>query len=267
MIALNTISCQLPAIHASDDKIVTTASSVIMLDGASAFVPVPVAPAVYAHTLGNRLQQQLDHAPGGDLTELLAAAIDDVAAELDLHPGRSPSSTVTIVREHDGWLDILLLGDNLVVLPQGAITDARLSRLDLEPARQYRQRLASGSGFDDTHRAILRRLQTQQAARRNRPGGYWIAEADPTAARHALVHRVRVREISWVGLATDGAYKPMQHLGLDNWSRLATLDEAGLQQILGRCERWEARHDPTAVELPRAKCHDDKSIAFARFTD
>ncbi|MFI5593610.1 hypothetical protein ACIA5G_51900 [Amycolatopsis sp. NPDC051758] len=256
-------SAQLPAIEASDDKIVTMANGVIMLDGASAFVPVPVPPAVYAAELGTQLKDHLVHAPGADLVEVLAEAIHDVAARFDLCPGESPSSTVTIVREHDGWLDMLLLGDNLVVLPTTIITDTRLSRLDLEPTRRYRQRLAGGFGFDAAHRAILRELQTQQAARRNRPGGYWIAEAEPAAAANALVRRFRIAEVPWVGLATDGAYKPMQHLLLDDWPQLASAEPEVLEQVLRRCEKWEAQDDPAGVDLPRAKRHDDKSIAIA----
>jgi hypothetical protein len=236
-----------------------------MLDGASAFVSVPVPPAVYAHELGATLQRQLAHVPGGDLVELLAEAIHEVATLLDLRPGRSPSSTVTILREHDGWLDVLLLGDNLVVLPETTITDTRLSRLDLAPSKRYRQRLASGCGFDETHRALLHQLQTQQAVRRNRPGGYWIAEAEPSAAQRALVSRFRTAEVPWVGLATDGAYKPMQHLGLDDWPQLASADTSTLKQILRRCENWEAHDDPAGTKLPRAKRHDDKSIAMVRF--
>lgn len=259
------MTAQLPAIQASDDKIFTTANSVIMLDGASAFVPVLVPPAIYAGELGACLSRHLGQVPDGDLVELLAEAIHDVAFRLDLRPGRSPSSTVTILREHDGQLDVLLLGDNLVVMPEITITDTRLSRLDLEPSRQYQARLARGYGFDETHRAILRELQTQQAARRNRPGGYWIAEAEPAAARHAVIRRFRTAEAPWVGLATDGAYNPMRHLRLADWPVLASANSGALQRILRRCENWEVRDDPDGLKCPRAKRHDDKSLAMVRF--
>jgi hypothetical protein len=54
--------------------------------------------------------------------------------------------------------------------------------LDLTSRSEYKQRPAAGSGYDDHHAALLREMQTQQAEERNKPGGYWIAEADPTAA-------------------------------------------------------------------------------------
>ncbi|GAA1025313.1 MULTISPECIES: hypothetical protein [Amycolatopsis] len=255
---------QLPPARDSDDRVFTTSHAVIQLDGASAFVPVPVPPARYADELGGSLRDRLEREPGSELPTVLADAIADVAHRLELRPGRSPSSTVTILREHADWIDILVLGDNLVVLPRTVLTDDRLSTLDLAPSRRYRQRLAEGSGFDDTHSTILRELQTQQAVRRNRPGGYWIAETDPDAAHHAVVHRCPADDVPWAVLATDGAYKPIRHLGLDDWPRLAAMDEDAIHRILARCEDWERHSDPAAQELPRAKRHDDKSLVVLR---
>ncbi|WP_409496836.1 hypothetical protein [Amycolatopsis sp. cmx-11-12] len=265
MTRVDITTSQLPPIHASDDKIITIGNGVIMLDGASAFVPVPVPPSVYADALGAGLRRHLDADPAADLTAVLADTIHDAAAHLDLRPGHSPSSTVTILRAHDGWTEILMLGDNLAVLPGLAITDPRLSRLDLQPSRCYRRRLAQGTGFDDTHRTLLRKLQTQQAARRNRPGGYWIAEADPAAAQHAIVHRFRTDDVPWAVLATDGAYNPMRHLGIIDWAAISAVTAAELDAILNHCHTWESEHDPDARHLPRAKRHDDKALAVARF--
>ncbi|SDU67312.1 hypothetical protein SAMN04489733_8102 [Amycolatopsis keratiniphila] len=257
---------QLPSIHASDDKIVTLGNGVIVLDGASAFVPVLVPPSVYAEALGAGLGRRLDADPAADLPRVLADTIHEVAVHLDLRPGHSPSSTVTILRAHDGWTEILMLGDNLAVLPGRTITDPRLSRLALEPSRLYRQRLAQGTGFDTTHRALLRELQTQQAARRNRPGGYWIAEADPSAAQHAIVHRIRSDAVPWAVLATDGAYKPMRHLEITDWHAISTMADHELMDIVTRCHTWERDIDPDARVLPRAKRHDDKTLVTARFS-
>ncbi|WIX78761.1 hypothetical protein QRX50_46790 [Amycolatopsis carbonis] len=258
---MKTIACQLPGFDDSDDKIFVTDHAIVMLDGASAFVPVPVPPAVYAHELGRRLSQRLEEAPDHDLAGILAHAIHDVATDLSLERGRSPSSTVTILREHAGTIDILILGDNLVALPGTTLTDDRLSRLDLAPSRHYRHRLARGAGFDETHRETLRQLQSQQAARRNQEGGYWIAEADPAAAQHAVTSRFPVGDVPWAVLATDGAYKPMQYLGLADWPMLAGSEKADLERVLHQCEVWEAFTDPIAAQLPRAKRHDDKSLA------
>src|SRR5699024_8576586 len=174
-------TAQLPAIEDSDDKVFTTPDSVIMLDGASAFVPVPVPASTYADRLGRHLRDRLTARPDADLTTALSDAISDTARTLDLHEGESPSSTVTIARRSGDVLDLAMLGDNLVILPNEVLTDERMDALDLAPRRKYRERLAAGNGYDDEHRAILQELQTQQAQHRNRDGGYWIAETNPEA--------------------------------------------------------------------------------------
>jgi hypothetical protein len=260
-------SAQLPPIQDSDDKIFTTRHAVIMLDGASAFVPVPVPANTYADRLGRHIRDSLHSWPDADLRATLSGAIHTTARQLNLTPSQSPSSTVTIVRELDGHLDILVLGDNLVILPDKTITDERMDQLDLAPRRKYQERLATGAGHDDEHRAILRELQTQQAQRRNREGGYWIAEADPNAACHAITTRRPISETAWAVLATDGAYNTMQHLGRNDWPTLVNASAEQLDAELARCQEWEATGDPDASELPRAKRHDDKSLATIKATE
>jgi hypothetical protein len=244
----------------SADKIFVTPNAVIMLDGASAFVPVPVPASTYADYLGRLIADALTTNPSADLTEVLADAIKATADYLELQPGKSPSSTVTIARERDGQLDLLVLGDNLVILPDEIITDDRIDQLDLEPRRKYRERLAAGHGYDDEHRALLRELQTQQAQHRNKPGGYWIAETDPTAAHHAITASRLVAVTPWAILATDGAYNTMEYIGLVTWPPIPGTNNTQLTDILEACQLWERETDPSANELPRAKRHDDKSL-------
>ncbi|WP_228685025.1 hypothetical protein [Amycolatopsis thermoflava] len=248
----------------SADKIFVTPHAVILLDGASAFVPVPVPASAYADYLGRFLADALTADPAADLQEILAEGIKATAAHYDLRAGESPSSTVTIARERDEHLDLLLLGDNTVILPGGEIlTDDRIDRLDLEPRRKYRERLAAGHGFDDEHKALLRALQTQQAQFRNQTGGYWIAEANPTAALYAILARLPAERTSWAVLASDGAFNTMAHLGLTAWSDYVQARPNQLAGLLRTCQHWEAEDDSRACQLPRAKLHDDKALAVA----
>ncbi len=249
----------------SADKIFVTPHAVILLDGASAFVPVPVPASAYADYLGRFLADALTSDPAADLQEILAEGIKATAAHYDLKAGESPSSTVTIARERDEHLDLLLLGDNTVILPGGEIlTDDRIDRLDLEPRRKYRERLAAGHGYDDEHGRLLGELQTQQALYRNRPGGYWIAETDPDAAQHAVTVKLSLAERSWIILATDGAYNTIAGIGLDDWDRHVRSTSEQLRVVLEHCHRWECEIDDDGYRLPRAKRHDDKSLAILR---
>jgi len=254
-------AAQLPPQDDSDDKLFTTSNAVIMLDGASAFVPVPVAAATYADQLGRHIQATLIARPDADLADALADAIEATAGELSLSPGESPSSTVAIARARQDTADLLVLGDTDIVTPHETVRDDRLAQLSLAPHQKYRDRLAAGGGYDDEHRRLLRELQAEQAQHRNHDGGYWIAEASPEAARHAMTASHPVSETPWLVLATDGAYKTMAHLELDDWPSVARGTEQQLAAVLARCREWEQHQDPQGRDLPRAKRHDDKCLA------
>lgn len=258
-------TAQDPVIDQSADKIFLTDTAVVILDGASAFVPVPVPAARYAELLGHHLLDALQSKHDTDLSALLEVAIQATTEQLDLSPGRSPSSTVGILRHRGDCVDVLALGDSVIVLPDEVVSDDRIDQLALAERQRYRERLAEGHGYDDEHRQLLRDLQTEQVKRRNVPGGYWIAEATAHAADHALTCSRPAADVPWAVLATDGAYNPMVHLGLNDWERIAHADHEVLAALLARCTTWESDEDPDARDLPRAKRHDDKAIACVRF--
>lgn len=257
-----TVSAQLPR-DGGEDRVFTTDQAVIVLDGASAFRPVPVSPEAYVDSLGTMLMAQMGS--DNDLRTILGHAISATARELSLTPGESPSSTVAITRQSNDQVEFLVLGDSLIALPERVIMDDRLDRVSSSQRERYRKRLRDGHGYDQAHRDILKELQAEQAARRNRSGGYWIAEAEPVAAEHAIVGSRPLPSAPWAILATDGAYKPMKHLGLADWPNLHTYSSKELARLIEKCERWEKEEDPQGVEFPRAKRHDDKTLAVATF--
>ncbi|WP_313663680.1 hypothetical protein [Cellulosimicrobium cellulans] len=254
-------TAMLPDARSSQDRIFTTQNAVIILDGASAFVPVKVSPTTYVDTLGRLLVEGLAAEPEGQLTDLLAQAIEESVFLLDLQPGSSPSSTVAIARIRTGEVDLLVLGDTAIATPSGVVIDNRLSTIAEEERQDYRARLLNGWGYDKTHAELLRKLQAEQARYRNVAGGYWIAEATPDASAHALCSTLPLTANSWLVLATDGAYRPLLHLGREDWSSIATRDERELHDLLLEIESWEATADPNGIAHPRAKRHDDKAIA------
>lgn len=260
---------QWPAVDRSQDRVLVTANAAIVLDGASPFLPVDVPTAAYVDTLGANIVDRLDSAPTDDLGDVVADSITGAARALHLVPGNSPSSTVTIVRALPDRVDLYALGDGAIYYGGDGscseVTDSRLEGLGMPEHRQYRDQLAEGHGYGERHQELLRRLQRQQRTRRNREGGYWIAEADSAAGRHAVTVAVLRSEITWAVIATDGAYKPIRHLGLDDWRAVAREDAAGLFALLERCRDWETRADPDGKELPRAKVSDDKTLVAITF--
>jgi hypothetical protein len=227
-------SAQLPQCDDSDDEVFEAPNAVIMLDGASAFVPVPVPASTYADHLAREVRGHFIDDPAAGLKAVLAESIRTTATALDLAPGKSPSSTVTIARTIGNEFEFLFLGDNLVILPNETLTDDRMDQLDLAPRSKYRERLAVGSSYDDEHKAVLRQLQTEQAEHRNRPA----------ATDHAYVTRRPLVDVPWTVLATDGAYNTMSHLGSNDWRSLAAASADELHAVLHAAQRWEADQTP-----------------------
>jgi hypothetical protein len=162
---------------------------------------------------------------------------------------------------------VAALGDSTAVigLRDGRIervTDDRIARVAPDLREQYRDRLRAGCSFDSTHHELLRKIQHAERAARNKHGGYWIAEADPTAAAHASVRSYPSDLVAWCVLATDGAQRVYDHIR-GNWSALPA-DPSDLQSCLERLHAWEADRDPDGRLLPRAKRHDDKALVVWR---
>ena len=126
--------------------------------------------------------------------------------------GAAPMRTATAQLPKGGGEDRVYATDNAMLLLDGAsalpglaITDERLSRVGQQFRHRYRERLKTGYGYDQEHREVLRDLQAEQDRHRNRPGGYWIAEADPAAADRALIIRQPLATTPWAILAGPGA--------------------------------------------------------------
>jgi hypothetical protein len=257
-------TAQLPGAETSADRVLVTSDAVIVLDGASAFLPVDVEPGTYAETLGRNIAAELHHAPGTPIADAVAEAIRRTTEKLGLRGGASPSSTVAILRTRSDAVDLYVLGDSPIHYGIGhrehSLTDDRLSAVATPEREHYLAQLRAGHGYDEAHRAALVQLQQAQRQARNVEGGYWIAETNPAAAHHALTSTVERDSIDWAVLATDGAADLIEHAG-HRWHRIAQYERTQLDALLARIHEWENTSDPDGRHLPRAKQHDDKTIA------
>jgi hypothetical protein len=251
----------------SEDRVRVGRNAVVVLDGASG-TDCGASVSEYVEVLADRLITALDEDPVTSLQRAVCGAVEGTAATLDLGPGRSPSSTVSIVRRGPDTVDALVLGDSPVYMAHRGgvdrLTDDRLARLELPSRTRLFDRLAAGGGYDERHREIARQLSSEKAPYLNRPGGYWIAEAQPRAGRNALIRSYPAQDVSWCVLLTDGTDEPASSLGIAV-EDFAAADEAQLRAVLTQIHRWEADTDPEAKHLPRFKRHDDKTIAVLQF--
>jgi hypothetical protein len=262
----------------NEDYFVSIPGLVAVFDGVS--IPDSLdsgclhGPAWYTRRLAASLTDWHASDPLADLSDLLAAAVgsarDEHGGTCDLdHPG-TPQSTLAILRAGSTTADYLVLCDSTLVLDQNgethAITDVRLR----DTAGSLRRlALAGVSPIGSTEQAArIRALTLAKRERANRPGGYWIAAADPAAARHAVQGSAPLagaHRLTRATLLTDGASCVVDQYGLTDWPGLLDLLQSHGPQHVVELVRATELADPNGYERPRPKHHDDATIAYCLF--
>ncbi|MFE0020185.1 protein phosphatase 2C domain-containing protein [Amycolatopsis sp. NPDC059021] len=256
--------------RANEDWVGALPDAVVVLDGAG--VPEGVdtgcvhGAAWYAAELGQRAVRRLGAHPELGLADTLAAAIADLAADHRLtcdlgHPG-TPSATVAMVRFRDSEVDYLVLSDATVLLDDGhrveAVCDQRNHAISPELSESSRRHVP---GRPD-HEQALRHSITVVREHRNRPGGFWIASADPAAAHHAFTGSRPRSALRRVALLTDGVTRLVEMFGVAGWPDLLDIAEhIGPRALLEKVRTWENR-DREAARWPRTKIHDDATAVL-----
>jgi hypothetical protein len=144
-----------------------------------------------------------------------------------------------------------VLGDAVLVLDRAedeplVVTDPREAVVveSFLPALE-----AAGQGTD-AYRRVLGDLR----ARRNRPGGFWVAKDHPRAADQALTGRCPVAGLSGAALLSNGASRYVDRFGLADWpGTLAVLASDGPAELIRRVRQAEERD---------AVAPDDATIAW-----
>ncbi|MFI7679898.1 hypothetical protein [Actinophytocola sp. NPDC049390] len=256
------------AVRPSEDVVVVLPNAVVLLDGATSLDPALPSGGWYANRLAHELSGRLVGYPDADLADLLAAAIKALARDQGLVPGESPSSTVALLRWNDTRVEALVLADSPIVAftttGTHLVTDNRLA--SMPRGSGYRDRLASGAGYDDDHLMALRAAATSMSRRRNTEGGFWVAEADPDAAHYAERATWPRADVHTVLMATDGV-----SCGVDtyhvfpDWTAVRDLAlTEGPESVLDAVRTAE-NNDPNGTRWPRPKPHDDQALALVTF--
>jgi Protein phosphatase 2C len=218
----------------------------------------------FVRQLGPRLLA-LAADPARSLADALAEAIRHVAA---LHPGcdlthpGTPSATLVLLRAQDERADYLTLADATLLLDTAdglqVISDERVNQL-AGKERAAANQVPAGSALK-----LRRRVQLTRALRRarNRPGGYWVAAADPQAASQAVTGTLPVTSLRRAVLLSDGASRLVDLFELATWEELlALLDENGPEELIRQVRAAEAV-DPEGRQWPRTKRSDDATAVY-----
>ncbi|MDF1602715.1 protein phosphatase 2C domain-containing protein [Nocardioides sp. YIM 152315] len=234
----------------NEDFVGAVPASVVLLDGAG----IPGAEqlcrhgvAWYAHSLGAAVLGRLSRGPGVDLVGALAESIDEVTGRhrgtCDVADPSSPQATVAMVRVTDGRLDHLVLGDSYVVL-------AGVRPVVLADPRELDVRAAVIAEHDD----LAARIDAFRA-RRNRPGGYWIAKDDPAAAAEAVTGSVPLASLDDVAVLSNGVRRLVDPYGVLGWAGLMErLRAGGPDDVLSRLRAVEPHPDGAPDDATVAYC-------------
>jgi hypothetical protein len=247
----------------NEDFVGAVPTAVVLVDGAGITGAEDLCrhgTAWYAHRLGTTLLARLSlDAAGGsgsDLTEVLAAAIDEVT---DLHRDTcrvedpsSPCATVAMVRLVDERVEHLLLGDSVVVLdalegPPQVVEDRR----EPDTARPFLAALRGLEPGTPEHEAVLDEARGVFRSSRNQPGGFWVAKDDgPAAAAEALTGSRELVELRGAVLLSNGASRVVDRFALLEWAQLFAQDPDELIRLVRAAE---LEHDVEADDATAAR--------------
>jgi hypothetical protein len=264
--------------RANEDYALTVGDLVAVFDGVTQ--PEGLAngcehgPAWYVRRLAARLCAAYAAAPTVGLSHLLAEAIEAVRGDhgggCDLsHPG-TPAATVCALKVDGDQAEYLALCDSPLVLEQGTevtvITDVRFQTA----IAQIRERtLIPGGAGTAGQTDRIRESTPEKYQYINRPGGYWIAAADPRAAFEAVTGDVPLRgpdRLRRAALLTDGASCAVDY-GLFDWPALLDIvTQDGPAELICRVRAAESA-DPQGVAHVRYKRHDDATVAACLFRE
>jgi hypothetical protein len=174
---------------------------------------------------------------------------------------------VVLLRALEERADYLALADATLLLDGvdglQVVSDERVNQL-AGKERAAANQVPTGSALK-----LRRRVQLTRALRRarNRPGGYWVAAADPQAASQAVTGTLPGKSLQRAALLSDGASRLVDPFELATWEELlALLDENGPDELLRQVRAAEAV-DPEGRQWPRTKRSDDATAVYLVLAD
>ncbi|MFC4139568.1 MULTISPECIES: protein phosphatase 2C domain-containing protein [unclassified Microbacterium] len=219
--------------------------------------------AWYARMLAEAFRVRLEDRTA-TMTHALAGAIGEVTdahrGTCDLDAG-SPSATVAAWRIIGDDVEHLVLCDASIVLVgrDGEATEITDDRINAAVDRRAAQLL--GAGEHERAEIAAARFRALDETR-NVAGGFWCAQTDPDAARHALTGRTPAAGLAAIVASSDGGTRGFQLVGVHTLERFAELASAGrLAEIAGEIRAAEDAKD----EWIFAKPHDDIAIVAQSF--
>ena len=202
-----------------------------------------------------------------DMRTAFRSAIGSVASmhteTCNLDDPGTPSATALAARRRGDHIEWLVLADSTLIFDctdgVKALTDDRVTKVQ----QKLHEAAVDPSFESDEHERRVADLVTAQRQVRNKPGGYWVAAADPAVADEVIVGAVPAATVKRMALLTDGAAR-LQEFGVADWRGvLDTLERRGANGLIAAVRDMEAS-DPDRVKWPRYKMSDDATAVYVR---
>lgn len=255
----------------NEDFVGAAPGAVVLLDGAGITGIESICRhgiAWYTHGLGGALLGRLSRDDGRDLVSILGDGIEQIARQhrstCDIANPSSPQATAMILRVTGDRADYLALGDSFLILDVArgeaqVITDEREVDVRRLCAAVLAGVAAGTAEYEQAREAYIDMLR----ARRNQPGGYWIAKDDPSAAQQAVTGGVPVRDLLAAALLSNGASRIVAPYGLADWHDvLHLLRTGGPAEVIGQVRSAEEAGHPSADLPVSGRPPDDATIAY-----
>ncbi|MFL6074351.1 MAG: hypothetical protein ACJ73S_13235 [Mycobacteriales bacterium] len=258
----------------NEDWAVATADFAFVLDGFDAPAGADLSDSGCRHGvvwhvrhLGSRLLHRMATGDGRRLATILSDCIEDVAElhwdTCDLTHAGGPAASVAVVRTRGRSLDYLVLGGTTVLLDDAGAVEAVVDERIDAFGRQQRAALAEYPLGTAAHSEKVQDYLGELRWHRNTSGGYWLAAADPTAARQAVTGTVPRARIRSAALLSGGAGR-LVRFGLQDWPGVLDLLTAAGALALIEHVRTAERSDASGRLWPRTKAFDDATAILCR---
>ncbi|MFF5179369.1 hypothetical protein ACFY2Q_15225 [Micromonospora sp. NPDC000316] len=231
--------------RSNEDFAGAVASGLVLVDGAGGIAGADEVckhgVAWYASRLGGALLGALSL--DRSLRDVLAQSIERITDEhrdtCDVAHSISPHAAVAILRCADGLVEHLVLGDAVVLVGRaGNVPLVAHDPREVVIARSFEARLKGLRGGSDEYRRLLMELR----ARRNNPGGFWVAKDDPRVVDEAICGSCPADEVTTAALLSNGASRLVDTFGRTDWAGLLRLLESdGPAEVIRLVREVEAR--------------------------
>ncbi|QZY57289.1 protein phosphatase 2C domain-containing protein [Crassaminicella profunda] len=180
-----------------------------------------------------------------------------------------PSSSIVVLKWHEGGLEYFSLGDVVLIVEQEekiqTIMDEKVTRLDDHVFKSMKELMVKEKMNVGQAKEELMDLIISNRLLKNTEDGYWILGFDEIAAKKGLCGKIKVDKNTKVLIASDGFSALSDKYDYINRNELIKeIEKTGVEQLYHTL-RYIEEKDSDGIYYPRFKKNDDASAIYLNF--